>query len=112
MTTRSTVLGLHHSTGSKDVATLYTCPTGSVAIVKSVYVFNGSTVPDVGEVFTYDTVKVTRGELIHGAFPVATVVRWDGWLVMTAGQILYALCGVPGVDFWASGAQLPVVVSA
>jgi hypothetical protein len=107
VTTRSTVLGIYVTTGTREYKALYLCPVGTVALVKSVFISNRGLSPANVRVLLQSPDGTVGTYLIFGPLPVDEGQEWEGWAVLEPNQYLVVYADQPNVHVWASGAVLP-----
>jgi hypothetical protein len=106
VTTRSTRLGVYTSTNASAVV-LFTCPTGSVTIVKSAMLSNGQTTARVAELYFYTPAISDPVQFFTLSIPVGGVSSWTGWVILNAGDQVWFNGGGDHTSVWLSGSVLP-----
>lgn len=108
MTTRSSKLGVHRSTLSKDTFVLYRCPVGAVTLVKSLMIQNWNSTPASVQVLMREQAGAVATALFRGAITGGDWKNVEFWTVLEANDQVECDSDLAIVDFWLSGAVLPV----
>jgi hypothetical protein len=96
------------ASSTAQTVTVFTCPGGSAAILKSIYGYYQIT---TGQTF----VKVVQSGGVGAVFLVMdaaataiTLMKWEGWIVLEPGDQVQVVNSGGTVQTWGSGALLPL----
>lgn len=108
MTTRSQRLAVHRSTLTKDAVILYTSPPGFVTLVKSFGITNYNSLSATVTLYFDSPGSSTAVVLFRKALAQVEYIEQQCWHVLEPGDSVRETTTLDLVDFWISGAVLPV----
>jgi len=85
-------------------------PTGVNVILKSVYLTSHGDTPGELQLLVGGVGFSSNVTLLKEASVPEALTRWDGWIVLETGDSVYVVFQSGQVDYWGSGAELPVQV--
>lgn len=107
MTTRSTVLGRYRTTGSRESHTLFTVPSGYVAIFKQLNVSTQNSVQANISAYSQDASGIHVIGWLSRVLAPGAPVQVAAWFMMNPLDNMVVYADTPLVTFWASGTLLP-----
>lgn len=87
-------------------ATLFTCPAGQTAIVKSIYLTSFAAAAVNVAVWITPLEGASSTYLVAAPIDPNKLLNWTGWVVLQPGDHLLMNASASGVQLWVSGALL------
>lgn len=91
--------------------TLATVPSNTTWIIKSIAFFDLSGNNNQVEVSIQNASPIFSMGLALPTVPPSSPAYWSGWVVLTAGDIIYAVAQFSPARVWISGSQLQGIAS-
>lgn len=107
MATRSTVLGRWHSVVGTLTSPAFTVPLTDTWLLKQVNIYNGNALAALVDVFVKNAASTELTFIVSQSVAPSTTLQWAGWVALGPGDVLQFDTARDGVQFWASGADLP-----